>query len=108
MEALGSVMRDLIAFDNTQIELILNLTLPGIDTNDLEKTIATIKTYFIFLSAVPLIDESSSSYPAQDESEQNAKRITSSFGDWALLFLDKILTFISFFFFFFGQKNIFS
>lgn len=92
-------MRDLIAFDNSQMEIILNLTLPGIDTNDSEKTIATLKTYFTFLSCVPLIDSSSSGITSIDENDSNAKQSTSSFNDWSLLFLEKLLTFISFFFF---------
>eukprot|EP00049_Salpingoeca_infusionum_P008905 m.147920 g.147920 ORF g.147920 m.147920 type:complete len:1971 (-) comp14167_c0_seq10:5808-11720(-) len=72
---------------------LLNLTLPGIDPNDMFKTIATTSFYYNVFSHVVIVDCSQAALP-QGTSEEDAALYASTVGfeDWVLQYFDQVLS----------------
>ncbi len=65
------------------IEELMNLTLPGIDINDLKKTLCTLKFYAAIFICIPIYDSND---------DPNGKDF---FSEWCLQFLNNILELLS-------------
>lgn len=74
---------------------LMELTLQGIDANDLHKTWATLRFCTVLLSGLPLIPITGDAPPGADvERHEQARLITDTFADWSFRFLDQAFSFI--------------
>mmetsp|Transcript_88473 Transcript_88473/g.235374 ORF Transcript_88473/g.235374 Transcript_88473/m.235374 type:complete len:2151 (+) Transcript_88473:23-6475(+) len=79
-----------------QLAELMELTLGGIDGNDLYKTWATLRLYTALLSGLPLLPLPEVPPSGVDPVRHDAARqAAEAFGDWALRFLDQALVFIT-------------
>jgi proteasome activator subunit 4 len=75
---------------------LMELTLTGIDANDLPKTWATLRFYTVLLSGVPLLCLPDACPEGCDPQRHEVARMAvDSFADWAFRFLDQTFTFIA-------------
>ena len=108
LEVLGVATRPLLwrkIFPNggQYLSDLLCLTLPGIDPNDLMKSLATIRFYTTFLINVPLFDcsmvnneNNNPNYHLLDDDDKGAILSTCYFSDWSIDLLERILTLYSY------------
>lgn len=80
----------------THVVPLLMAILPGLDPNDIKKTIVSLHFILIFSSLVPFIDCSSAHehWPDLTEEELLTCESTAQFEDFVLVFLDRIFTII--------------
>lgn len=104
LEVLGVVTRPLIWRKHypegaKHLSNLLCLTLPGIDPNDLMKTLATLRFYSAVLINVPLFDctlyndddDNSENNNNLSEDDKGAREASGYLADWAIQFLEKSL-----------------
>ncbi len=100
LEALASVIFPILrgadfAAGARHIPDLMEMTLSGIDANDLPKTWATLRFYTVLLSGLPLLQISGDVPPGADpERHDAARQVSDAFADWAFRFLDQTLAFI--------------
>ncbi|VVD00858.1 unnamed protein product, partial [Leptidea sinapis] len=75
---------------------LLTAVLPGLDPNDIKKTIVTLHMYLMFSTMMPFIDCSSAPeyWPDLTEEERLVCEATAQFEDFVLVFFDKVFTII--------------
>eukprot|EP00960_Hanusia_phi_P076941 768630-Hanusia_phi.AAC.5 len=101
LEALAAVIFPVIRAGNFEsgakhIPDLMELTLSGIDSNDLPKTWATLRFYTVLLSGLPLIPITEPCPVGSDpDRHEVARAVTDTFADWAFRFLDQTFSFIS-------------
>ncbi|XP_077865747.1 proteasome activator complex subunit 4-like [Saccoglossus kowalevskii] len=80
----------------THLMPLLQLTLPGIDTNDIRKCMVTFQVISTFVSLVPLVDCSSALYLRDDltEIEREVCSSTAGFEEFILVFMDRCFSLI--------------
>ncbi|XP_063387134.1 proteasome activator complex subunit 4B-like isoform X1 [Cydia fagiglandana] len=80
----------------THVVPLLLAVLPGLDPNDIKKTLVTLHFILIFSWMVPYIDCSSAHehYPDLTEEELLTCQSTAQFEDFVLVFLDRLFTII--------------
>lgn len=80
----------------THVVPLLMAVVPGLDPNDLRKTLVTLHFILIFSSMVPYIDCSSAHehWPDLTEEELLICESTAQFEDFVLIYLDRIFTII--------------
>lgn len=105
MQAVSSVARPMLCGADagykeglTHVVTLLMATLPGLDPNDVKKTLITLQFLLVFSWLVPLIDCSKASeyWPDLTEEEQFACESTAQFEDFVLLYLERIFNIIEF------------
>jgi len=72
------------------ISRLLFAALPGVDVNDMAKTGATLKFLIELLQWMPLVDATVVSPEPEALADKAAWQLTSMFGDWVSLLLDKL------------------
>ncbi|CAK1553892.1 unnamed protein product [Leptosia nina] len=80
----------------THVVPLLMAVIPGLDPNDIKKTIVTLHFILMFSTMVPYIDCSSAHeyWPDLTEEELLTCELTAQFEDFILLLLDKLFTII--------------
>jgi proteasome activator subunit 4 len=75
----------------------MNLTLPGIDTNDMRKTYCTLKFYKSLLVCLPLFSDHTNPDAMVDENTEDKElpEAVQFFEDWCIQFLDRIFVVLS-------------
>eukprot|EP00698_Gefionella_okellyi_P010190 TRINITY_DN262_c0_g1_i3.p1 TRINITY_DN262_c0_g1~~TRINITY_DN262_c0_g1_i3.p1 ORF type:complete len:1777 (-),score=290.85 TRINITY_DN262_c0_g1_i3:876-5441(-) len=88
-----ALLRGEYAEGRTQLLSLLDLSLPGIDSNDIVKTMATLKFYCAVLCTVPLINATRYAPPAAlDDFQERMRDSSAAFEDWSLQLLEKLFT----------------
>lgn len=77
------------------LESLLWATLPGVDVVDFRKTSFTLLFYYSIFCNVPFAPAPISVDGAETENEAEARRATTMFKEWSIVFLEKITTLIS-------------
>lgn len=101
LEALAAVIYPVIRAGNFQagvghVSDLMELTLTGIDANDLPKTWATLRFYTVLLSGLPLIPIPEACPEGIDaQYHEVARQAADKFADWIFRFLDQTFSFIS-------------
>ena len=100
LEAMAAVAYPVIRAGNfdagaSHVAELMELTLTGIDANDLPKTWATLRFYTVLLSGLPLIPLPEACPDGVDPQRHEAVRVTTDgFADWAFRLLDQTFSFI--------------
>ncbi|CAD5119000.1 DgyrCDS7656 [Dimorphilus gyrociliatus] len=102
MKAVGQVSGSMLSYPKhypegpTHVLRLLNMCIPGIDPNDLKKTITTMQMVSTLCCLVPIVDCSKALETRTDltETEKEVCRLTMEFEDFVLQFMDRIFLLI--------------
>jgi len=97
LQILSAHLHPSIAQDGFAPSLVASLfaSLPGIDPNDEDKSLYTLRYLYAFLSHVPLVDASDVNVEGEDKKLWKERRMASShFSDWAVSFLERLCLYL--------------